>query len=113
MGKRQERISLDVGGGLVESGRYSSVGRQPLSIASTLKFTPISLVWRNLSYYVTVPKGSTGAAALNVMPEDAGQDIAGKKRLLNNVTGTCSLVCIDVVHGTAHIFLWAANRDDA
>jgi hypothetical protein len=64
------------------SGRQST-----LAVGSSLKFTPITVCWRDLSYYVPVPKGLTGAAALNVMPLDAEEDIAGKKRLLNSITG--------------------------
>jgi hypothetical protein len=56
-------------------------------VGSALKFTPITVVWRSLHYYVSVPKGLTGAAALNVMPSDAPEEIAGKKRLLNRITG--------------------------
>lgn len=58
-----------------------------LDVGSSLKFTPIHVCWRDLSYYVPVAKGLTGAAALNIMPADAEEDIAGKKRLLNNITG--------------------------
>ena len=32
-------------------------------------------------------KGLTGAAALNIMPGDAGDEVKGKKRLLHNITG--------------------------
>ena len=58
-----------------------------LAVASALPFTPISLVWRSLCYYVPAAKGATGAAAANVMPKDAEGGVAGKKRLLHNVTG--------------------------
>ena len=64
-----------------------------LDVGSSLEFTPITVCWRDLSYYVPVAKGLTGAAALNIMPDDAGEDIAGKKRLLNNITGACN-VCL-------------------
>lgn len=57
------------------------------SIASTLRFTPITLVWRDVSYYVPVAKGLSGEAARNIMPKDADNAIAGKKRLLNDLTG--------------------------
>ena len=57
------------------------------SVGSTLKFTPIVVVWRDLNYYVPVPKGLTGQAAMNIMTEEDGHNIAGKKRLLHDVTG--------------------------
>ena len=66
-------------------GRASSSG---LAVARTLGFSPISVVWRSLSYYVTVPKGLTGAAAAGIIPEDSeDKALAGKKRLLNDLTG--------------------------
>jgi hypothetical protein len=73
--------------GVAESGRKST-----LEVGSSLKFTPITVCWRDLSYYVPVPKGLTGAAALNVMPPDAAEDIAGKKRLLNSITGVQAIL---------------------
>jgi hypothetical protein len=58
------------------------------TVASTLAFTPITVVWRYVSYYVPVPKNLQGEAAKDIMPADAGGELAGKKRLLNNITGT-------------------------
>ena len=79
----------------VASGRRST-----LDVGSSLKFTPITVCWRDLSYYVTVPKGLTGAAALNVMPADAEEELAGKKRLLNNVTGARHRGYCSIYHPT-------------
>lgn len=57
-------------------------------MGSSLEFTPITLCWRKLNYYVTVSKHLTGESAENVMPEDhADKSIAGKKRLLHDITG--------------------------
>ena len=74
-------------GGAAAQDVTASGRRSTLDVGSSLQFTPITVCWRDLSYYVTVPKGLTGAAALNVMPADAGEELAGKKRLLNSVTG--------------------------
>jgi hypothetical protein len=83
--------SLNAGGRVdVDGLRLSSRRRSKQhasSIASTLLFTPVSVVWQDLSYYVTVAKGLTGAAAVGIMPADADKAIAGKKRLLNNLCG--------------------------
>lgn len=75
------------GAGIAASGRARSGSQNMLTVGSELNFTPITVVWRDLNYYVAVPKGLTGAAALNIMPEDAGDEIKGKKRLLHNITG--------------------------
>lgn len=75
--------------GLGPKTRASSRG---LAVARTMAFSPISVVWKNLCYYVTVPKGLTGAAAQNVMPSDTKDgSIAGKKRLLNDLTGRAAV----------------------
>jgi hypothetical protein len=88
------------------SGRQST-----LAVGSSLKFTPITVCWRDLSYYVPVPKGLTGAAALNVMPLDAEEDIAGKKRLLNSITGEAVIRdCALVARGWASCCCPAALR---
>lgn len=64
-----------------------------LAVGRTLSFSPISVVWRNLCYYVPVPTGLVGAAAANVMPKDhPDKELAGKKRLLNDLTGVHSLL---------------------
>jgi hypothetical protein len=61
--------------------------RAHATVASTLAFTPITVVWRHVSYYVPVPKNLQGEAARGIMPADAGGELAGKKRLLNDITG--------------------------
>jgi hypothetical protein len=61
--------------------------RAQATVASTLAFTPITVVWRHVSYYVPVPKNLQGEAARGIMPADAGDELAGKKRLLNDITG--------------------------
>jgi hypothetical protein len=78
-------VSVDTEG-LRLSGRRRSM-QDASSIASTLQFMPVSVVWQNLSYYVTVAKGLVGGAALGIMPADADKAIAGKKRLLNRLSG--------------------------
>lgn len=59
-----------------------------LAVSRSLAFQPVSVVWRHLSYYVTVPKGLAGPAAANIMCEDCSDAaLVGKKRLLNDLTG--------------------------
>lgn len=62
-------------------------GHNALEVGSTLKFTSISVCWKAINYYVPVPKGLTGAAALNIMDASAAEDVRGKKRLLHDITG--------------------------
>jgi len=69
------------------SRRSVDGGHNALEVGSTLKFTSISVCWKAINYYVPVPKGLTGAAALNIMGADAAEDVRGKKRLLHDITG--------------------------
>ena len=80
------------------SCRSMEGGQNMLQVGSTLKFTPITVCWKEIEYFVPVPKGLTGAAALNVMGDDAPADVRGKKRLLHNITGAppCSQACLGV-----------------
>lgn len=60
-----------------------------LDVASQLGFTPISLVWKDLSYYVPAPKNASGAAAQGVVQKGDTKDdeLVGKKQLLHGITG--------------------------
>ena len=58
-----------------------------LNVGAELGYTPITLVWQGLSYYVPLPRGNAGSKSLDVMDADSDADVAGKKRLLNDITG--------------------------
>lgn len=93
---------------LEEGWAPSQRSSNALAVSRTLPFTPISLVWQDLEYYVTVPKGLTGAAAANVMTLETTEDAAliGKKRLLNGITGTRG--CKPVSRGGIKAYRFAA-----
>jgi hypothetical protein len=82
-------VSTDANGAATStaSGRTLSGTQNQLAVGSQLHFTPIAVVWQDLSYYVAVAKGLTGATALNIMESDVEPELAGKKRLLNSITG--------------------------
>lgn len=67
-----------------------------LDVASQLGFTPISLVWKGLSYYVPAPKNLTGAAAKGVVQKGDTKDeeLIGKKQLLHDITGALLQVLV-------------------
>lgn len=81
-----------VAGGIRSSRRSLESTQNALEVGSTLQFTPITVCWNDMNYYVPVPKGLTGAAALNIMPDDAPEDVRGKKRLLHDITGVPRLL---------------------
>ena len=95
--------------------KQAEMSSRGLDIASQLGFTPISLTWHDLCYYVPAPKQASGAAAKGVVQKGECDDTAlvGKKQLLHSVTGALqhSSKVPKQLHAPEHVRVYVQRID--